>query len=250
MNPSPLGVMLVLGVTFSAATVRADPIAVRFTEGVTRGFPVVRSLKGEKLAQGDLSQIPHGDRIESRMIFRFIDGSYYEESLVYSQRDVFTLLSYRVIQRGPSFPETLDAFVDRETRRYRVRYKADPDSAEEVFDGRIELPADTYNGMVLTLLKNMPEGASNTVHVIAFTPKPRLIKLLLVPVAEDAVLVGDSPMQATRFMLRPQLGLFASLLVTDLPDVKCWILGGDAPAFLRFEGPLYFMGPVWRIEPN
>jgi hypothetical protein len=24
---------------------------------------------------------------------------------------------------------------------------------------------------------------------------------------------------------------------------------GEAPAFLRAEGPLYFMGPIWRIEP-
>jgi hypothetical protein len=31
--------------------------------------------------------------------------------------------------------------------------------------------------------------------------------------------------------------------------VSCWILPGDAPAFLKAEGPLYFMGPVWRIEP-
>jgi hypothetical protein len=32
--------------------------------------------------------------------------------------------------------------------------------------------------------------------------------------------------------------------------VRCWIVDGDAPGFVRFEGPLYFMGPVWRIEPN
>ena len=55
-------------------------------------------------------------------------------------------------------------------------------------------------------------------------------------------------MIATRFLVRPQLGLFASMLVADIPDVKCWIAGGDAPAFLRFEGPLYFMGPIWRID--
>jgi hypothetical protein len=30
--------------------------------------------------------------------------------------------------------------------------------------------------------------------------------------------------------------------VTDLPDVKVWIFGGEAPAFLKFEGPLFFMG--------
>ena len=45
-------------------------------------------------------------------------------------------------------------------------------------------------------------------------------------------------MMATRFLIKPQLGLFASLLVADLPDVKCWIVGGEAPAFLKFEGRL------------
>jgi len=27
-----------------------------------------------------------------------------------------------------------------------------------------------------------------------------------------------------------------------------WILEGEAPAFLKFEGPLYEGGPIWRIE--
>ena len=27
-----------------------------------------------------------------------------------------------------------------------------------------------------------------------------------------------------------------------------WILEGEAPAFVKSEGPLYFGGPVWRIE--
>jgi hypothetical protein len=40
------------------------------------------------------------------------------------------------------------------------------------------------------------------------------------------------------------------LLVVDLPDVKMWIVPGAAPAFVRAEGPLYFMGPTWRIEPH
>jgi len=68
-------------------------------------------------------------------------------------------------------------------------------------------------------------------------------------VAEDRVVVSDSPMQAVRWHIRPQLGLLASLLITDIPDVRLWILPGEAPAFLRAEGPLYFMGPIWRIEP-
>ena len=91
---------------------------------------------GEKLAQGELAQIPRGgDVVENRLTFRFADGSLYDERVVFSQRDVFTLLSYRIVQRGPSFPETLDATVDRATGRYAVRYQADDDSPEETLTG-------------------------------------------------------------------------------------------------------------------
>jgi hypothetical protein len=227
----------------------ADPIAVKYLEGITRGFPVLRSMAGEKLAQGEIFQVPRGgDVVESRLIFRFKDGSLYDERVVFSQRGVFTLLSYHIVQRGPSFPETLEASVDRTTRRYQVRYRSDEDSPEELLNGEVELPLDVYNGLLSTLMKNMPTGSSSVVQVVAFTPKPRLVKMLLTPAAEDPVSVNDAAVTATRFLIRPQLGLFASLLVADIPDVKLWIAGGEAPAFLRFEGPLYFMGPIWRID--
>jgi hypothetical protein len=226
----------------------AEPVGVRYTEGVVRAFPVLRSVKGEKLAQGDLVQVAKGDRVESRTAFKFKDGSYLEETVVFSQTNVFMVQSYRLVQRGPAFPESMDAFIDRESGRYTVRYKADEDAAEEVLAGKFELPTDAYNGLLATLMKNLPTGESKTVQIVAFTPKPRLVKMLLAPTALDTVMVGEAAMTATRFMIKPQLGLFASLLVADLPDVKCWIVEGEAPAFLRFEGPLYFMGPVWRIE--
>lgn len=242
------GAVLVLLLLFHARLAGADPLPVVYTEGISRGFPVLRALNGEKLAQGDMTQIPRGDQVESRLVFRFKDGSLYDERVVFSQREVFTLLSYRIVQRGPSFPETLDASVDRATGRYAVRYRADEDSPEETLSGDVVLPGDVYNGLLSTLMKNLPAGDSRVVQVVAFTPKPRLVKMLLTPAAEDPVTVNDAAVLATRFLIRPQLGLFASLLVTDIPDVKCWIAGGEAPAFLRFEGPLYFMGPIWRID--
>jgi len=240
---------VVLGLGF-LAPVSAAPVAVRFTEGVTRAFPVLRSASGERLAQGELSQVAQGDVVRSRLVFRFQDGSLYDETVTFSQRGVFTLKRYRIVQRGPSFPETLEATIDRDTERYDVRYKADDDSPEEVLTGRFTLPADAYNGMLGLLLKNMAATRPETVSIVAFVPKPQAVQMRLTPGATEPVLVGDSPARAVRYTIRPQLGLFASLLVTDLPDVHCWILEGDAPGFLRFEGPLYFMGPVWRIEPN
>jgi hypothetical protein len=243
------GTLLALVMLLTVGPAAADPIAVKYTEGVTRGFPVLRSLGGERLAQGELIQIPRGgDVVDSRLVFRFKDGSIYEERVVFSQRDVFTLLRYHIVQKGPSFPETIEATVDRATNRYQVRYRADEDSAEELLSGDFELPLDAYNGLLSTLMKNLPTGDSATVQIVAFTPKPRMVKMLLTPAAEDPMKVNEAAVIATRFLVRPQLGLFASLLVADIPDVKCWIAGGEAPAFLRFEGPLYFMGPIWRID--
>ena len=232
----------------AASPALADPVGVKFTEGITHAFPVLRSVGGEKLAQGEMVQIPRGDLVENRLTFRFRDGSLYDERVVFRQKDTFTLMSYQIVQRGPSFPESLDAKVDRETGRYEVRYKGDEDAAEEVLKGKIDLPNDVYNGLLCMLMKNLPADSPATVQIIAFTPKPRFVKMLLTPAGSDTVMMGEAAVPATRFLVKPQLGLFASLLVTDLPDVKAWILGGEAPAFLRFEGPLFFMGPIWKID--
>jgi hypothetical protein len=244
-----IAVLAALALTFTlSGTALAEPVAVRFTEGVGRGFPVLRDASGAKIAQGDLVQVARGDRVENRLTFRFRDGSFYDETVVFSQRDVFTLLSYRLVQRGPSFPESIDATVDRTSGRYTVRYKGDEDSPEEVVKGRFDMPADAYNGLLSTLMKNLATGESATVQIIAFTPKPRLVKMLLMPATEDTVMMSETAVASTRFLVKPQLGLFASLLVADIPDIKIWVSGGEAPAFLRFEGPLYFMGPIWRID--
>jgi hypothetical protein len=221
-----------------------------YTEGVTRAFPVVRTLDGEKLADGDFTQVARGDRVETRMVFRFLDGSLFDETVVFAQHKTFTLLSYRIVQRGPSFPETIEASIDRETERYNVRYRADEDSPEEAFTGKFSLPDDVYSGMLSLIVKNLPLGSQAMVQIVAFTPKPRLVKMQLMPVGEDSVVMGNSPMQAIRYAIRPHLGLFASVFVTDIPDIRCWVLPGDAPAFVKAEGPLYFMGPVWRIQPH
>jgi len=242
--------LLGLAVTFLlAASAQAAPIAVRYQEGVVRAFPVLRSIENETLAHSDFVQVARGDQVVTRLVFRFKDGSLHDETVVFSQRGLFTLLSYRLVQRGPSFPETLEAWVDRETGRYEVRYRADEESVEEHVTGNFALPDDTYNGMLSVVVKNLPPGAGETVSLVAFTPRPRVVKLQLLPVAEERTPVAGPALPVIRYHVRPQLGLFASLLLADVPDVRIWILPGEAPAFLRAEGPLYFMGPVWRIEP-
>ena len=49
-------------------------------------------------------------------------------------------------------------------------------------------------------------------------------------------------------MLGSWLKLFATLLGRVPPEYHAWIVTDEVPAFVRFEGPLYVTGPVWRIE--
>ena len=105
---------------------------------------MLRSLSGDRLAQGELIQIPHGgDVVESRLRFEFKDGSLYDERVVFSQRHAFTLLSYSLVQKGLSFPEAIEATVDRATGRYHVRYRGDEDSPEETLSG-IKAKSDRF----------------------------------------------------------------------------------------------------------
>jgi hypothetical protein len=106
--------------------------------------------------------------------------------------------------------------------------------------------------MVLTVAKNLPKGAKETIHLLAFTPTPRFIQLQLEPAGGHKVLVGELAMNAVHYVLKPKLGiwlkLFAKLLGRMPPDYHAWIILDEVPAFVRFQGPLTPTGPVWLIE--
>jgi hypothetical protein len=225
---------------------------VRFVEGATRGFLLLRTIDGALIASGDLLQVSRGGEVESRMVFRFKDGSVYDETVVFTQQHVFTMQKYHLVQHGPVFPEDTEISMERASGKYRVKTKARKDGREKVLDGTLDLPPDICNGLVLTVAKNLPKGARETVHIVAFTPEPRIIQLELAPAGEHKVLVGDLAKTAIHYVVKPRLGIwlnfFARVLGSMPPDYHAWIITDEVPAFVRFEGPLYTTGPVWRIE--
>src|SRR5437879_13904612 len=105
----------------------------------------MRSLASEKLGKGEPTQMPRRVGVQNRLTFRFRDGSLYDERVVFSQKDTFTLVSYQLVQKGPSFPESIHAKVDRETGRYEVRYKGDEEEKGELRKGQIELQWEGEN---------------------------------------------------------------------------------------------------------
>ena len=232
----------------------AKAVAVSFAEGAAHGYLVVHDGSGESIGHGEVLQTVRRNLVESRLVFRFKDGSRFDEKTTFSQRRVFRLQKYRLIQRGPSFPEELDIRMDRKSGRYRVRSRAGPDQSAVVTAGRLDMPSDAYNGLIGTLLRNLPSGKSATVRIVAFTPEPKLIALDLRPEAKETVQVGDLLKTATRWVLEPRINgvvHFFGKVLGQLPDkfrYRFWIIHDGIPAFARFEGPLHLMGPVWRIE--
>ena len=43
-------------------------------------------------------------------------------------------------------------------------------------------------------------------------------------------------------------GVVAPIVGKQPPDMQIWILGGDAPVFVRSETLSYMGGPLWRTE--
>jgi hypothetical protein len=229
-----------------------SPVTVRHTEGLIHGFLVLSAIDGTPLAQGDLVQQATNDRVTNHLVFHFKDGSLHDETAVYSQRGTFHLLTYHLIQKGPTFGHHTDLSFDTTSGNVTVHH-TDHDGEEKVITDHLDLPPDLANGLTLTLLKNLrPSDTPTTVSMIAATPKPRLVKLAISAQGEDPFTTSGAKRMATHYVIKVEIGglegKIAPLLGKQPPDIQVWVLGGEAPAFVKMEGPLFYGGPLWRIE--
>jgi hypothetical protein len=91
-----------------------------------------------------------------------------------------------------------------------------------------------------------------TMSLVAATPKPRLVKLEVSAEGEDSFLVGEAERKATKFVVKIKIkgvaGAVAPLVGKEPPDRYVWVSTGEAPTFLKSEGPLSEGGPAWRVE--
>jgi len=244
--------LLVLGALLVAGPLAAAAIPVRFAEGSIHGFFVLRTQAGRYLAQGDLLEVARDGEIEKTSLFQFQDGSLFRETVVFSQRGVYTLQRYRLEQRGPAFTEDIDIRLERATGKYRVEIRLHKDPVGKVFEGTIELAPDVYNGMIPTVVKDLRPEVQETVHYVAFTPEPKIIQLQIAPHGRERMRVGEGERAAVHYVVKPLLGawlrLFATVLGRVPEDAQVWVMDGEVPAFVGFEGQLCTLGPVWRID--
>src|SRR5438270_8142450 len=149
-----LALLLAGIVPFHTIPLTADQIPVRHMEGLMHGFLALRTLDGKRLADGEMTQIAEGDRVTSRLVFRFKDGSLYDDTTVFSQRGAFRVLNDHLVERGPSFKQPMETSIDASSGQVTVRYK-DSDGKDKVLNERRDLPPDVANGMLLTLVKHI-----------------------------------------------------------------------------------------------
>jgi hypothetical protein len=231
---------------------RAERIPVRYKQGTIHGFLEMRSDDGHVLASGDSVQVAHGDQVTTHTTFTFKDGSTDDETTVFSQRGAFRLISDHHVQKGPFFPHPMDLLVDARSGQVTVRTTG-KDGKEEVKTDHLNMPADLANGMVPLIIANLPSGATQTtVPMVVTTPKPRLIKLVISPLGEETFSIGGSPHKSIHYEIKIEIGgiagVVAPLVGKAPPNIEVWIVGGQAPTFLREKGPTYEDGPIMTIQ--
>jgi hypothetical protein len=231
---------------------QSESIPVRHVQGTFHGFLELRGEDGKVVASGDSFQVVHGGQVTVRTLFSFRDGSIDDETTVFSQHGTFQLITDHHVQKGPFFPHPMDVTIDARSGQVTVR-STGKDGKEEVKTDHVKLPPDLANGLVPLVVESMgPDAAQFTVFMVVATPKPRLVKLVFSNRGEENFSLGGSPRKANHFEIKIDLGgvagVVAPLIGKEPPNLQIWTVGGQAPTFIREQGPLYPDGPMMTIQ--
>ena len=228
----------------------AEPVPVHHLEGVTFGFLILRDLDGRAIAYGTIKQVvkPGDPILTDDVQFEFKDGSYYRDITKFTQRGTFHLVSDHTVQKGPSFKQQSESWIDARSGKITFR---DLDKGKQTTK-QMQLPPDAANGLLFILVKNMNPSAETTVSMVAASDKPRVVKLIFSPAEEKTVKVGTLEFKAQHYVMKVKIegvaGKVAPLVGKQPPDSHFWTIKSESPTFAEFEGPLSADSPVWRIE--
>ncbi len=96
------------------------------------------------------------------------------------------------------------------------------------------------------------EMASGRVTMLVASPKPRIVKLKITSPGKDPFLLATANHEAIHYEIKVDIGgvsgALAPLLGKQPPDSHVWILGGEAPTFVKSVSLSYVGGPLWTTE--
>jgi hypothetical protein len=240
--------IVVMATLALSAKVIAEPIPVKHIQKPMHRFMMARSEDGKTIASGEFTQVVQGSQVTMRLTYRFNDGSFDDEETTYTQSGTFRLVRNHHIQKCPFFTKPVDFTVDAATDTVTFRTV---DKAGKIHDDskHMALPTDLADGMVGTLLLNVPRNTAPVqVGMLAPVGGGRLVRLQISPDSQHTVQLSGQPFQATVFRVHPVLGsivsLFARMIGLQPKDVTVWVLEGEDPAVAVVIGQLGGYGPV------
>ena len=244
--------VVVLWTTTVGAAALAEPISMRHIQRPMHRFMVARSEDGKTVASGEFSQVVQGDEVTMRLTYHFVDGSIDDEETTYTQQGTLRLVRDHHIQKGPFFAKPIDFTVEAATGMVTSR-TIDKNGKIHVETKHMDLPDDLANGIVGTLLLNVPHNTTPfRVGMLAPVGGGRLVRLLISAEDEQTVHLAGQTLKATVFRIHPELGgivrLIARLLDLQPKDVMVWVLEGEEPAVAVIVGQLGGSGPVLSSE--
>jgi hypothetical protein len=235
-----------------AAPPPTDTIPVRHPQGTLRGFLAMRAPDGHIIAYGDLAQVARATTVTDHLTFHFRDGSIDDETTVFSAHGSFRLISDHHTQTGPSFPKSMDLLIDVTHGRV-VSHTKDKDGKDQEHTDQLALPANLANGLVSLVLQNInPNAPITRVPMLVTSPKPRIVTLEITPRGEESYSLLGNKRPCLHFSIKIDIGgvagVIAPIIGKQPPDIQVWIVGGDAPSFLREQGQSFEDGPIWTVE--
>lgn len=225
----------------------------KFPEGTDRTFPiVVDPASGRILATGQHQQNDDGDRLRVETSFNWKDGRRTAETQLFQQGSQLIPVHWHWEERRGDV--VLSAFdVDFTTGNATAQTDDGHGHKKEWHDHFKIHPGTTFAGSgFVYALKNVAPGLTKgnmvELEAVGFTPRPRTAKVRLSLVGTETLTHGGKPVQANRYLIRPDVPGVARLFV-KVPDTSVWLLPSNPPALLAAEGPVMLPSdPIVRTE--
>jgi hypothetical protein len=217
----------------------ADPGATAI-EGTAHGFPALRDLEGQALAEGEFTQWVDGDRLHVRIRYDFGPSRWIEERSVIRQEPA-------LVHERWSWEEVRDGTVQR---RFDVDFLSGTAAARSLEDGELHQwskhfdlePGSAFAGAVWPLAiravrSRLLAGEEIEFQTVGFTPKPRAGTVAITHVGLDHLRMSGRTLTADHFRIHAQIPWFLEPFV-EVPDSHIWLANTAPAGFLRWEGPL------------
>lgn len=229
----------------------AQPIPVRYKQGSSRGFLIIKSPQGKVIAVGDVLQVAEGAQFRSRMIIHFRDGSLDDDVTTFSADRELRLISDHHVQKGPSFPTPLDVSIQLPAGE--VKWRAAKSGKVESGRQHMQLPKDLANGLLPLIMENIrPDAPETRVPYLVNDPKPRIVMLSIKPDGNEDFSIAGVAVPANRYVIHIEIGglggLIAPIIGKQPPDMHEWVVAGEVPILARMEAAFYQGGPTWTVE--